>query len=806
MPFPVGRKSFEFSLPRRGFYLVRAEAVYKSGECIVSEQNAAVTGPKIPENLRKQSRYGIFPCWVPLSWVKEHGFHLANDGWKLDNIKPGKDGKLEFTGKPKNTGNKEIFTFGHHFGHLPDYLLKPEDRNDRWIMAPPADWKMLEEAVRLWARNTPELPSCVVVANEPNAHWKGTAEEMVRYHNTVCDAVKKERPEVKVGGPAFYSINMPYFKDLVRRGILRNMDILVMHAYVNATPPEGEFIAKVIAMQNFLAHTEYRNLPIAITEFGWTGPRGDWQKPVSELTKARYTARSHILLTARNIRWIIHFVAQFYETEDELNYSLVRADGTPLPAYSAIQAMMRELIPVREGGTILSLAPGVFGCVFRRNGDTLATFWTEDGSSAVLKSTIAPHAVRGMNGKPRKTAKNFDLTPSPIYTDFPGTGLADLMETAVQPVLHGDSVSIGSADDMILPPGMESVGPGHLRILPEARLGVYTVPVRKGDKWTAHRFEIRKLFQTSHADIVWNGKQEKHPELIFRSVSKAHETIPVEIEVKLDNGRILKKTFQHPSGEFLIPVKMPEAVNGKRYSGTLTLTSRNPAFSTSCKFDGVALAFPRFTNGKQDWNKIPPVPLHEYLRKGETIPKMELSPAKGWLRMYASPSGLHLRIAVNDREHRQKKRGIAIWREDSVQLAFDLDADQPWDANYNGGGLNGHRIVEYGFASNPRNPYRPQCWRWLAYVDRLQPGPADELAEFCKVTRNEQAKETLYQILIPWKYLGAETSPGAQNRIGFSLLINDMNRDGKRRVLPYVHGILCKEVEKFAKIRFTDRK
>lgn len=831
MKIPVGRESFEFRIPDRGFYVVQVDARYQDGSLISSRMNTVTAGPKIPEELRKSSRFGCTGVYLPSAWAMEHGFYVTTCGWNNElnsMVREGSRGTLEYTGKPSRSfggglwgaydkrwpdfNRDSMLHFAHFYANYPDCVMKPEHRG---IAAKtheqyPPDFARLREAVRIWAKHSRIMPQCVVVRNEPNAGWKGSREELAKLHNVVAEAVKSVRPEVKLGGPCLYNIDMPLFKELVKLGILENLDYLIMHAYVYSTAPEQEFIQKVIELQEFMKTTKYRNLPLVITEFGWCGEPGDWQKPIPQLLRAQYTSRAHILLTARNVQGLVLFAGLFKPNggDRDLSYSMVKPDHTPFPVYGAMATILRELTAVREGGTILPLAPGVFGAVFKRNGSTISAFWTEDKTVSSLVMKHAPNYVRKMMGTLLKAERELSLGPSPVFAEFPGTALAGIRLTPVKPILPGETISFPGMEDRLLTPWMEQISPTTIRLRNNAPVGMYTIPVQQNGTWIGYRFEVVRLFSLTLQDVVWNGKPEEKPALKFSSVSRAGKTLSVEMELGLDDGRSVKRKLPHPPGKFEFLVEIPDSENGKRCLGTLVLRSEAPFFETSCQVDRTPLAIPFFRNGagEKEWKKVSGIPLHHFIRKGEMAPK-DLSPLKAELRICADPGALRMKVDVKDEVFLQTRRGVGIWKEDSIQAAFDINADDPWEINNFYAGYNGHRVVEYGFAKTPGKD-AVQCFRWLSYMykENLPIGPVPALAKLCRISRNDRTKTTHYDLVIPWKYLGfGNKLPDLSRRIGISILINDANRKGERRYLPYQFGIAPQKViEKFERARFYE--
>lgn len=800
MNLSPGTVETTYLLPHRGFYNIKAEVRYSDGRRIVTERSAAVVGPRIPEPVRRASRFGLCRVWANSDWGQLFGSSIDYGGWNLRNIKPGPDGKLLWSGNPGSWDTRFI-THAAMFEPLPPCLLKAADRG-KVGMYPPEDWNRLAEAVKLWAKNTPVLPDVVNIFNEPNGQWRGTKAELAKLHNVIADSIKSVRPEAKVGGPGFYSINTQELKEYVDLGILKNMDWLVMHAYVNATPPEEEFIEKIISMQEYLKTTPYAKLPIAFTEYGWTGVPGDWQKPVTELEKARYCARSLILCTVRDIAHIAYFAGRYNPSPTTYNYSIIKPDYTPLPAMASYSALIRELATVKGGGIWLKLAPGVHAALFRRGNSTIGAFWTMKARIA-YELPMQPNYLRSMTGTPLTLSRKAELTPSPVYAEFPGTALAEIAEQNVKQLLPGASFEV-SGDEVIAPPFLERNG-NRFSVPTAAPLGDYAILTRKGNSWQVHRYRVIEPVTASFHAFDWDGKKSSDPELKFRILSRLPGSAAAALELKLEDGRSFRQNVKLVSGKTEeVLFRIPNAVNGRRYPGSLTVSIERPIRWTSrCSMDVTPLAIPCYSSdpGKNVWEKIAPIPMNDWNRPGE-IKEKERSVTPAFFRAYATPDGFHLQVTANDPELKRDAQWTEMWKEDSLQLAFDLDADREWLPNNIGNGFNGHRVVEYAVAY-PTTQKNPEAWCFMGYADGVRSGPAFELMTTSSVVRRESEKLTIYTIFLPWRLLGAKKAPLESERIGFALLLNDANGRSGRKMVGYFGGIVNKNPLEYGKIRLV---
>jgi hypothetical protein len=124
-----------------------------------------------------------------------------------------------------------------------------------------------------------------------------------------------------------------------------------------------------------------------------------------------------------------------------------------------------------------------------------------------------------------------------------------------------------------------------------------------------------------------------------------------------------------------------------------------------------------------------------------------------------------------------------MWKQDSIQIALDLDAELPWQAN--AGGCNGHaRVFEYGVALGEPGP---MTWRWLSYHPEL---PPDTEAKQLQMKVIREGDKTLYEVMFPWTTLRATAMPVPGSKIGFALAVNDADPGAGRHGLRLFDGIV----------------
>lgn len=126
-------------------------------------------------------------------------------------------------------------------------------------------------------------------------------------------------------------------------------------------------------------------------------------------------------------------------------------------------------------------------------------------------------------------------------------------------------------------------------------------------------------------------------------------------------------------------------------------------------------------------------------------------------------TNLYMHVKVKD-DHQSDYSGDSIWRGDSVQVAFSKD-----------GAVYG---PEYGFSYGGGTPSK---FRWNSGSAKLGVD-----AVKLKVRRDETAKETTYDIVLPW-LAALPAAPG--DKVPFTLLVNDDDGGGRKGYIEWTPGI-----------------
>jgi hypothetical protein len=782
-----GTASLDIVLPGRGYYTVRASAEYGTGKPIVAATTAAVVGPPLSAEVRQNSRFGSMIVWANRNLWEKSG---ANWDWGIGGIDLSKyelrpDGTIVPPPGYKPLRPPEGYQTILTIGEFPKWVM-PDGYTRSSLMAP-KDWDLFERLLEAFARANPDLP-WFCPFNEPDAHWRGSKADLVRFHQAIKAGVKRGNPAMKVFGPCFYSIRMDDFRQYADMGLLDAFDGLVMHAYVDGSEPEGKFITNVVGLVDYLRSTGHGDMPIYITEYGWCAVVGDWQKTVTELDRSRYAARSLALMGAQPFDAIAYFCFKHTSTPFAPGYSLVYSDNTPTPTYVAFVNTLGRLSWTQRGdGRWFRLSPSQNLVVFSRDGRNACVAWDKDGVSK-LKLPSVPTALVDTMGRPIHSGDSAEIQigPDPVYfelTDAAALAEAETLPTLILP--PGADYELPFSDGWAVP-GIAINGrkvavandapPGDYLVMHTADGVIRVQPIRVSAALDVEAIDFklspdgkRLLAVASVSTPITNGATVKL-KLTLSDGTKS------EAEVVLNPGSPSRVEAQVPGFEF-----------GKRYQGTfeLSLIGSVP-FKLEQPFDQTITLCPALaeSGATLDWSASTQVDFSNW----SPYPKPILADdCSATMRTLVTPEAFHLRVDVTDDIHYQNQLASYMWNADSIQFALDLDASKEWQPNNIGNGHQGHRIFEY-IVGLPTKGGKSMVWR--SRVDA--PGftaNSEEPRLIAKVTR--EGNRTLYDITLPWSAVGLQKAPAAGPNLGFALVVNDTDGSaGKRKALRLFKGIL----------------
>ncbi len=797
--------SLNVPLAAKGFYAITASAEYEAGPAVTTNTTAAVVGAPLPDDVRRASRLGSMSVWAGGGIYKNSG---ANWDWGIGGLSVGDfvlaaDGSITPppTHKPQKypADKNSVYTFSR----LPKWLYAPGQSGDG--LFPPKDWKQLEDLFAAVAKANPELPYFCPY-NEPDAHWRGSAEEFVKFHKTIRDGVKRGNPAMKVYGPCMYSIRMNDVKKYADLGLLNALDGIVMHAYVNATAPEGEFMDNVTSFVAYLREKGKADWPVYITEYGWCTGTGDWQKTIPELTRSRYAARSITLMATQPLDAIEYFCFKYTDNTVNPGYSLLFKDDTPTATFVAFVNTLKWLSWTRRGdGRWLKFSPSLHLALFDNGSKAVGAAWCaeEAGSSTIKLPSVPGRAADAMGREVKLTGEaSVAVSPTPVFFELtPGSGFKDM---EFLPIIKSAPAGVISLpwQPFFSPPELSVTGT-TASIKPDALPGDYLLVGQSGGKWQGQPVRVAQPLTLQSLDFALSadGKSFSIVGTLLSALDGETETL---MRVKLEDGKTLEsKAALRAAAPAAVSTAIPNFVLGRRYKGTVefTLTGKVP-WKIEKPFDQTYVGCPILKEDARDgvnWNHVTAV---DFSNWGPFPPQAAAaSDCAAEIKTAIGEKGFHLLVNVTDNCHKQTQSPSGMWQEDSIQVAFDVDADKEWQPNNVGNGFNGHRILEYGIALHSKDK-APMVWRWRADAPNIKAACAEPKVA-ADVTR--EGAITCYKVFFPWSTLALTEPPRAGSNLGFAIAVNDSDESGGRHGLRMFGGIIDgKNPENFGKLRIVE--
>lgn len=245
--------------------------------------------------------------------------------------------------------------------------------------------------------------------------------------------VKADHPNARVVGGVTAGLPLDWLNGLFDLGGLKYLDVVSVHPYGYPGPPE-QLAGELAALRaEIRAHNGGRDLPIWITETGWTTNTGN--RGVSEADQADYLIRAEAISMANG-------VTQYYwydlvndgadPTYSEDNFGLLRAPATgisglmPKPGLVAQAVLIRALAGLTYRGSDPVNIPD-YSLVFGAGARTTRIIWSVEPSTVLVTATGpvtvtdeygVPRAVNPVNGQLR-----LPLSGHPVFVSGPVTGV-----------------------------------------------------------------------------------------------------------------------------------------------------------------------------------------------------------------------------------------------------------------------------------------------------------------------------------------------------------------------------------------------
>jgi hypothetical protein len=234
-------------------------------------------------------------------------------------------------------------------------------------------------------------------------------------------AIKAERPDVTVVAGATAGVPLPYFEKLFAAGALGSLDVVSVHPYRTASPPEGIEV-QIAALQSLMA--KYGAVkPIWVTELGWplhaSAAPGDLA--VDEDVQAQFLVRSFALLASAGVTHVYWYELRDDTTDPDMGLVLNTAGYPARRAHAAMRTLNAQLRTARFAAREQTAA-GVYSLRFTPpSGRELRVLWSLSPLSVPIPSGTTVTDLVGNAVTP--ASGSITVAGSPVYVSGPLPGL-----------------------------------------------------------------------------------------------------------------------------------------------------------------------------------------------------------------------------------------------------------------------------------------------------------------------------------------------------------------------------------------------
>ena len=564
--------------------------------------------------------------------------------------------------------------------------------------------------------------------NEPNIFfWTGTVEQYAELLKAAYDAVKEADPEAKVIGCCTAGTDLNFIEKVFQLGGFDKMDILSIHPYrYPGTPEETDFIGE-LKRADALVRKYGAPKEIWLTEIGW--PTHVGSNGAGETKQAAMIVRTYIQAIVSGVVQKT-FWYNFRNDGTDVNYNehnfgIIRRDHSAKPACIAFRTMT-DCLEGKRFVRALDCGEGVCAYLFEGGGRRTIAAWCASGTATlVIFRNAKDIEVVNLIGERTSAEPSKDRVS---------------VELSENPVfIEGVPADFTVGAESVKPakPAKVIEAPVRITVLPlsASRFAVELVPVRSLKR--PARVTVRIPGYVDVFDLS-SGKQ-KHverydlPEGVSLGVEKG---LPVLVAVDTQPSETKRSNVYY--------VPCPHA------AGTIVIDGR---------LDECDLG--------------PPIDLGKSEHVQELDPGKWSGPDDLSAHIWTAwdDSNFYLIAKVTDDVFCQDKQEAEMWQGDSIQFALDplhLESEGP-GASY-----------EIGLALTPNGP-RVYCW---FAPDGREAG----LIPGATLVVKREGNLTIYEASIPLSAL-APLQPAPGKTIGFSVLVNDDDGEGRKSWLEWSSGI-----------------
>lgn len=726
----------------------------------------------------------------------------------------------------------------------PARLSESGRKNVSTSHVPPRDLKQyeayLERLVPHIAKNYSFLPYRVYeVMWEPVIPWgwSGTNEEIVAMFEVAHRVVHKYDPNGRVSGPTLSSFgDMPQYENLLKLGLGKYIDVSGWHMYATYPAEKAGIPAALARIRALNQKYAGRDLPLFGTEFGL--PEA---KSYGTENQAYGMTAATLIFKAEGVAQHALFYLSDYATEPGYGLFHTAVAGlpyapdkiSPKPAIPMLRAAIDQIGTARGVSKIDYLGSDVWGYVFQdeENGQLLTAIWDATGTDrkvAMDTGASRVQVVDSFGNREERITKDgmvdLQLRRSPVYVRgvspelfAPAKGAPLLQNNAVWRAFHGQrtlqplqlgrtlpqkmvNVSVALPADIATPGAAvkmsgatDSKAQIPLQIAPNAPIGTFVASVRvQSADGTIHRalqrVEIMPELQIAPAQLQGNAKQ-------WSVQSRIKNVSPTrwvgQAALNFQNTRQARPLALAPGQEASLrfDIAAPADASQKTPSNLELRSSTGSRLSkiTPLTFFAVQKAVPGDV-----WNGIALMPIratektiYRTFSQSKFNGDQDLSTQAGYAY---DANNLYVKYVVEDDLHRNGASSTQMWKEDSIQLAFDVAPGRETNTNDVAEAFE-RTNSEWGFAFTARGP---EIYTWKP------PGGSSLVANSLvsdagvRLEGGTVATTTTYRITMSWKVV----DPRGQHRdaLGIAATINDSDSSPgylDRRALLLFGGIIA---------------
>ena len=656
-------------------------------------------------------------------------------------------------------------------------------------------------------------------------------------HNAIKGVYSGREDDVTIVGASTATNDLEWIEDLLIAEGYGFMDAVSDHPYTYPFSPEANGLyAKMANLDALMMEYGGEHMPIWITELGW--PTNAGARGTSEYQSAIYGVQAHVLTKINNVVDKLFWYDLQNDGTDagytEDNFGLIRAasdevvPGAAKKNYIAYSALTSKLLGMEYKESYNELDQAVKIYRFRpeassaRTHNTLVLWTTGADKNVALDLGCETVDVSDMYGN--KTAMrtvdgklNLTLSEAPMYIE--GVMAETVRITASQLQLEsggfnatpGSTVSInadfngsipqeGAKYRVVLPAGWQTVADVPFSIGDALKQIEVAVP----DSIAKGTYEIYLQAALNNNDIIAmvkviihivdsfnievipvpakNGEWDRwkiRTEVINNNPNTA---ISGKISILEPDNWIAEADYSAAAGSTaVVDISVPGSVDQGLYNVVMNITidgetreiRRKISFLAAAKAEAAPVIDGVMESG--EWEDSMAFNLNTAAQV-KVIPDWtgvdELS-GTGYLKW--DNENLYLAVEVKDDVHSQPYTGANIWNGDGIQFCIDPYREVPGAKGWN----------EIGIALDDNGTVGK--YRWSVANGKTA---GDFTGMDCSIVRNEEAKTTVYEALIPWKdILPDGITAGEGFDFGFSLLINEDDGSGRIGWMEYMSGI-----------------